>query len=144
MPSQECQKSSSPRIRDNTFEGEKCSTHFPRLTRLGQWIPRVINPDDEGAFITRINGHCEDGSSLVQRISLINNPRHTCLDISDSRQHCLGIRIRYISSGELKTIQTRLRQARSQARQGGQNPQSARLAQSRWRQTNTAILLKCN
>ena len=51
----ECQKSSSPRIRDNTFEGAKCSTHFPRLTRLGQWTPRVDNPDDERAFITGID-----------------------------------------------------------------------------------------
>ena len=43
---QECQKSPSPRIRDNTFEGAKCSTHFPRLTRLGQWTPRVTNSED--------------------------------------------------------------------------------------------------
>lgn len=141
MSSQECQKSSSPRVRDNTFEGAKCSTHFSRLTRLGQWTPRVINSDDEGAFITRTNGHCEDGSSLVRRVSLINNPRHTCLGTSNPRQHCLGIRVRYISSGELETIQTRLTQARSQASQGGQNPQSARLEQSRWRQTRTTTSL---
>ena len=121
-----------------------CSTHFPRLTRLGQWTPRGTNPGNKGAFIGGINDHCEDGASLIQRICLINNPRHTCLGTSDPRQHCLGIRVTYISSGELETIQTRLRQDRSQARQGGQNPQSTRLAQSRWRQTNTAILLKCN
>ena len=24
----------------HTFEGAKCSTHFPRMTRLGQWLPR--------------------------------------------------------------------------------------------------------
>ena len=44
-------------VRDNTFEGAKCSTYFPRLIRLSQWTPRVINPDDEGAFITRIKDH---------------------------------------------------------------------------------------
>ena len=27
----------------HTFEGAKCSTHFPRLTRLGQWLPRVTS-----------------------------------------------------------------------------------------------------
>ena len=42
---QECQKSFSPRVRDNTFEGAKCSIHFPRLTKIGQWIPRVTNSD---------------------------------------------------------------------------------------------------
>ena len=113
---QECQKSSSPRIRDNTFEGAKCSTHFLRLTRLGQWTPRGINPDDEGAFITGINDHCEDGSSLVQRISLVNNPRHTCLGTGHPRQTCIGTNnprlpclgscIRYSQRSKLKTCQT--------------------------------------
>ena len=45
-------------IRDNTFEGEKCSTHFPRLTRLGQWMPRGTNSGDEDAFIT--GGNCRN------------------------------------------------------------------------------------
>ena len=30
------------KVRGRTFEGAKCSTHFPRMTRLGQWLPRVL------------------------------------------------------------------------------------------------------
>ena len=52
-------------VRDNTFEGAKCSTHFPRLTRLSQWSPHGINPCDVDAFMTRITmfvyGYREDG-----------------------------------------------------------------------------------
>ena len=79
--------SSDPR---QHFWGAKCSTHFPRLTRLGQWMPRGTNPGDKGAFIARINGHYEDGSSLVQHIGLINNPRHICLSTDNPRHICLG------------------------------------------------------
>ena len=54
-------------VRDNTFEGAKCSTHFPRLTRLGQWSPHGSNHNGVDAFMTRmtmfVNGYYEDDLS---------------------------------------------------------------------------------
>ena len=58
-------------VQDNTFEGAKCSTHLPRLTRLGQLSPRGSNLGDVGAFMTRITmliyGHREDGARVLHQ-----------------------------------------------------------------------------
>lgn len=97
---QEYQKSSSPRIRNNTFEGAKCSTHFPRLTRLGQWTPRVYGYGDKDAFIT--------GSNCYSRHTYLGtgHPRQTCLGTNNPRLPCLGTCIRYSLGSKLKTCQT--------------------------------------
>ena len=121
-------------VRDNTFEGAKYSTHFPRLTRLGQWSPRGSNLRDVDAFMARItifiNGYREDG--------LCSYTTSTWLMTRDTAGSACAQSVTPIVSWRLSG-RCEAWSSSHQARQSGQNPHSTRLRQPRHRQISIVV-----